>query len=287
MENVTLCLNTSLAYGVPLIEQVRMLKDTGFNGFFTPWNREKVSLAEMRTLADSIGMLYQSVHGPTKGVAVIWEPGEEGDAALRDLCACAEDCGRNGIPIMVSHTYRTFEYREPSREGLDRFRRLADVCGENGVMLALENTEGKYQLRALMDMLKNHEAVGYCWDCGHEMCYDHGEDILGQNGEKLICTHLNDNLGVRDFGGVIGALDDLHLLPFDGIGDWEDIVSRLNDWKYTGPLTFELKKVNHPTRYETDGYILMTMERFFAEAYMRACRVATLMKRDRAKRENS
>ena len=284
MEHVTLCLNTSLAYDISLTEQVRMLKDTGFNGFFTPWNPDKFTLGEMRSLADSIGMLYQSVHGPTKGVADIWEPGAIGDAALRQLLLCAEDCGRNGVPIMVSHTYRTFVYREPSREGLDRYRRLADACGENGVMLALENTEGKYQLRALMDAMGNHEAVGFCWDCGHEMCYDHGEDVLGQYGEHLLCTHLNDNLGVRDFDGVIGALDDLHLLPFDGIGDWENIVHRLNDWHYDGPLTFELKKVNHPSRHETDGYVLMTMERFFAEAYMRACRVAALKKRDRLSR---
>jgi len=284
MEHTTLCLNTSLAYGVPLTEQVRVLKDTGFNGFFTPWNPTKFSLSELRELADSTGMLYQSVHGPTKGVADIWEPGETGDAALRELCACAGDCGRNGIPILVSHTYRTFVYREPSREGIDRYRRLADVCGEHGVMLALENTEGKYQLRALMDALNVHEAVGFCWDSGHELCYDHGEDVLGQYGEKLLCTHLNDNLGVRNFDGVITGLDDLHLLPFDGIGDWQDIVRRLNDRNYDGPLTFELKKVNHAVRHETDGYMAMTLERFFAEAYMRACRVAALKKRDRARR---
>ena len=276
MEHVTLCLNTSLAYGVPLTEQVRMLKDTGFNGFFTPWNPEKFTLAEMRRLADSIGMLYQSVHGPTKGVADIWEPGEIGDAALHQLLLCAADCGRNGVPIMVSHTYRTFVYREPSGEGLDRYRRLADACGENGVMLALENTEGKYQLRALIDAMGNHEAVGFCWDCGHEMCYDHGEDVLGQYGEHLLCTHLNDNLGVRDESGRISGFDDLHLLPFDGITDWETAARRLAATPFDGPLTFELKTASKPGRHDNDAYRRLTTEEYLAAAYARACRVAAL-----------
>ena len=47
--------------------------------------------------------------------------------------------------------------------------------------------------------------------------------MLALYGEKLICTHLNDNLGIKDFEGKTTWHDDLHLLPFDGIADWNKI----------------------------------------------------------------
>lgn len=56
-------------------------------------------------------------------------------------------------------------------------------------------------------------------------------------GDKLIGTHLNDNLGIKDFTGKITWLDDLHLLPFDGIADWDSIVQRLCRYQFEGPLS--------------------------------------------------
>lgn len=44
--------------------------------------------------------------------------------------------------------------------------------------------------------------------------------MLDKYGDRLIATHLNDNLGVSDFDGKVTWTDDLHLLPFDGIIDW-------------------------------------------------------------------
>ncbi len=280
MEHTTLCLNLSLNYDLPLDRQARILKDTGFDGFFTPWNPKRYAVSDMCRTAKELGLLYQSVHGPTKGVWLMWEEGEAGDAAAAELMAAVEDCGRNEIPILISHTYRTFDPHPITQVGLDRYGSLVRRAGELGLRFAFENTEGKHQLAALLNAFGSEPAAAFCWDSGHELCYDHGEDLLARYGKYLICTHLNDNLGVRDHDGTIGGHDDLHLLPFDGIGDWENIVSRLNDWNYHGPLTFELKKVNHPFRHESDGYGLMTMERYFAECYMRACRVAALKARD-------
>lgn len=72
-----------------------------------------------------------------------------------------------------------------------------------------------------MNHFRGNPAVGFCWDSGHELCYNHGRDMLAQYGDRLLGTRLNDNLGVRDDGGQITFLDDLHLLPFEGIADWQ------------------------------------------------------------------
>ncbi|MCR5681236.1 MAG: sugar phosphate isomerase/epimerase, partial [Clostridiales bacterium] len=99
----------------------------------------------------------------------------------------------------------------------------------------------------------------------------------GRYPGRLIATHINDNLGIRDYGGRTFWYDDLHLLPFDGVGDWEDIARRLA--VFDGPLTFELTTHSKPDRHENDKYAKLTPEEYLAEAYARACRVATLVQK--------
>ena len=66
--------------------------------------------------------------------------------------------------------------------------------------------------------------------------------------------HLNDNLGISDFGGKIFGTGDLHFLPFDGIADRNNIAVRLHRDGFEGPLTFEpdlfsnRKKAQAPTQ---------------------------------------
>ena len=109
------------------------------------------------------------------------------------------------------------------------------------------------------------------------MCYNHSKDLLSLYGDRLIATHINDNLGIRDFSGKTTWIDDLHLLPFDGIGDWEGFVTRLDEHAYAGPLTFELN-AHHgkPNRHENDLYAGLSPQMFFTLAYMRACKLARL-----------
>ena len=126
------------------------------------------------------------------------------------------------------------------------------------------------------------EAAGFCWDTGHEMCYNYSMDMPGRYPGKLLATHINDNLGIRDFGGAITWHDDLHLLPFDGAGDWDGIARRLAD--FDGPLTFELTTHSKPDRHESDKYGRLSPEEYLAEAYARACRLAAMVKRARAER---
>jgi len=126
----------------------------------------------------------------------------------------------------------------------------------------------------LLEHFKDNDSVGFCWDSGHEMCYNYSKDLLALYGDKLIATHLNDNLGISNFGGRIYWTDDLHLLPFDGIADWDGIAKRLDRCGFNGIMTFELNIRSKPDRHENDIYTKMTIEEYIAECYKRACRVA-------------
>ena len=97
-------------------------------------------------------------------------------------------------------------------------------------------------------------------------------------GDRLLGTHLNDNLGISDPSGPTTWLDDLHLLPFDGVADWPGIAARLARSGFAGPLTFELNRASKPGRHENDAYGAMTLREYLAEALARARRFADLFR---------
>ena len=92
---------------------------------------------------------------------------------------------------------------------------------------------------------------------------------MAKYGKKLIATHFNDNLGITDPAHVTWH-DDLHLLPFDGIADWNGIADRLKKANYQNHLTFKLTSKSKPERNTHDIYAHLDLEGFTALALERA-----------------
>ena len=219
MYKTKLCLGTY--FDTPVEEQIALFKQAGFDGFFTPWDE---NVEKYRKCADEIGMLYHAVHAPIGNSAKMWEDSEESKSAVQELLQCVKDCARANVPILILHTYIGFESGiGTTRNGIENFRCVVEAAAERQVKIAFENTEGEEYLAALMDTFVDYENVGFCWDTGHELCYNRGKDMMALYGNRLVITHLNDNLGVHDFDVRITWKDDLHLLPFDGIGDWDNV----------------------------------------------------------------
>lgn len=272
-----LCMALSKQFNIPLEELILLYKNAGFDGFAIDISDRKTDAASLVAVGKKENMIIQSLHAPFNKSDDMWFEGELGDEALKELIEDIELCAELEIPIMVAHTFIGF-YDEniPTQLGIDRYGALAKRAGEVGVKLALENTEGEEYLDALMNAFKGEKQVGFCWDTGHELCYNRGRNLMADYGDRLIATHLNDNLGVRDFGGKTTFIDDLHLLPFDGIHDWNLIAGRLADSPFDGPLTFELNTGSKPGRHDNDKYAAMPVENYIAEAYNRACRIGAL-----------
>ncbi len=269
-----LCLGAGSGLGHDIKEQIRIFHDAGFDGFFVCWDEH---LEEYRALADELGMIFQSVHAPFNKSAKMWRGGEAAEEATAELLRAVDDCSHIGVPILVVHCYIGFEGTvDVTESGIECYRRVVDSARSKGVKIAFENTEGEEYLAALMNAFKDYDNVGFCWDTGHELCYNHNQDMLALYGDRLIATHINDNLGISRYDGKIFWTDDLHLLPFDGIHDWCDVVDRMNRCGYDGILTFELVKTSKPNRHDNDKYDKMSIEEYVTEAYARACRVAYL-----------
>ena len=277
MWNQKLCLGLSGQFGIVETEQIELFAKVGFDAFFAGWERG-CDVKSLRETGDRVGLEFQSIHAPFVRMDRMWKDAPDTDDTVNELIECLHDCAEYNVPIMVAHAFIGFNDHTPTEKGIETFGRVADEAEKLGVKLALENTEGEEYLAALFDALGDRENVGFCWDTGHEMCYNHSADMpgrFGQNG-KLFCTHLNDNLGIRDFSGKITWIDDLHLLPFDGIADWAGIAKRLDLAGFDGIMTFELNKKSKPDRHENDAYDRMSIEDYITETYKRACRVAAL-----------
>ncbi len=256
-------------------EQIKILAECGWQGFFSGWDAGMSNEPLARVAADT-GMLYQSVHAPFGNVDKIWESETEGDKYVKEQIECLHATADVEVPIMVVHAIIGMERCTPTALGLKRFERIFDEAERLGVTAALENTEGEIYVEALMREFGSGKHVGFCIDTGHEMCYNGSRDIIGKYADKLVCTHINDNMAQT--GDNITWLDDSHLLPFDGVGDWQGIAARLKAAGYSGDYTFELTSKNKPERNTHDRYAGLDLRGFASLALQRAKKFAELMK---------
>ena len=275
MYNQKIGISLGNKYSVPTTEVVKLVKSIGFDAISPVWEAAE-KLAEIVTVAREIGLEIQSLHAPFNKAAAMWSSDEKAsENPKKELLLCIDECEKHDIPVMVVHTWIGFEYKF-DKESLyyDNFEELVSYASAHNVKIAFENTEGIEYLWALMEHFENNETVGFCWDSGHEMCYNYSEDLLARLGDRLIMTHLNDNLGISRYDGKIYWTDDLHLLPYDGIADWDYNISRLKKSRRMSVLNFELGIQSKPNRHENDVYEAMSLTQYFTEAYKRACRIA-------------
>lgn len=268
-------MSVSNTYSISTADAVRMLAKTGFEAVSFNWS-SRPFLGEAVQVAKECGLMLQSLHAPYHHSNKMWNKDEEVySIALTELLHSLEDCHRWEIPVLVVHAWIGFGDEEGDvPTGLKNFGVLVDRATELGVKIAFENTEGLKYLETLLEHFKDNSLVGFCWDSGHEMCYNGFQDLLERFGDRLFMTHLNDNLGVSRYDGKIFWTDDLHLLPYDGVADWNEIAERLKKAAKIPALNFELKMDSMPDRHENDPYVQMGVEAYFTEAYKRACRVA-------------
>ncbi len=262
------------ALGVSIKEAIKLVSKIGFKAVSLEWKND-VNLKELCSLAREHGLYVQSFHGPYRGAADMWSQDKTAvNKSKEQFISCLKDCKENSVPVMVIHCWIGFDYTDtPTKEGLENYGEIFALAEKYGVRVALENTEGTEFLSALLDNFKS-ENVGFCYDSGHELCYSPMENLTEKFGDRLIMCHLNDNLSISDKNGKISDYDDLHLLPFDGIADWDNIVKGLKKAKSLPFLNFEVKINNKFGRKECEAYSAMKIEEYFTACYQRTLKIA-------------
>lgn len=255
--------------GITIEQNLDIIKEAGFDCVFSSYKEDgSIDNAKAIKYAKSIGLEYETLHGPFSregrqySLNAVWTKGEEGQEYISFLKRGIDVCSDNEVKTFILHNCVSTFPPPVSDIGLERFALLYDYAKEKGVRLAIENLESTEHLAALMGLAT--EFHGFCWDCGHNLCYTPTVDLPRLYGKRMICTHIHDNLGITR-PGDIHYRDDLHLLPFDGSLSWEWFAKKIKQCGYSGPLTLELSL---KPQYEELG-----AENYYAEAYARASKL--------------
>ena len=262
-------------YDRPYTQVIPLLSENGFSAVSPVWS-EELDMQSLSDCAKCNSVEIQSVHAPHRGVDLLWkEKTEKSDAVFANIIRGIEDCARFEVPTLVLHGWGGLYYTFPGTPldfgFFDRIVRKAEECG---VSVAFENLEGEEYLAALMERYKTCKHIGYCWDSGHDNCYPHKTDFLKSYGDRLIMTHINDNLGLRREDGIPMGEDDLHFIPGDGAIDWDSAMARLATAPKQKIINFELKTASHSTATEDLIYAELPLEKFIAKAGNCARKVA-------------
>lgn len=274
-----LCLALGMQLDASLKEQLTLLKNAGFGAFAIDRERNWDSdlTRELIEEGERLGLTCEYIHAPFYGMDDIFhdEAGDLAQLMLDDLYSTIDDCHAYGVKYAVLHAIIGMDNHNPTALGLDRLKSVVDYAVSKGVNLAFENTEGEEYLSAIFDRFGDVPNIGFCFDSGHEMCYNHSDDMLAMFGSRLTVTHLNDNVGMT--GDELTFYDDAHLLPFDGIADWNKVADRIRKCRYEGTLSFEVISKGRPTRTENEIYKNLTPQEYVSLAYERAVKFSELL----------
>ncbi len=169
---------------------------------------------------------------------------ELGTASALDIL---DTCARMHVRYVVVHMGR-----HPVREkGLailrDILEGVAPVCADHGIEICLENHYA-YEYRNLNELGGTPDEVlsvleglppetfGFCLDYGHSHMTKNTSEFLQRVGDRLLYTHLADNLGEHDD----------HLSYGQGTVPWNEVLQETAELGFKGPYVVEFPEKQGP-----------------------------------------
>lgn len=120
---------------------------------------------------------------------------------------------------------------------------LLPLAEELDVGVALENlVDGGFTRVAQLLHRFDSPALGFCYDSGHAAIAADTTDCTAAQVGRLLAVHLHDNDGVED----------AHMLPLEGVVDWDAVLGILAALRYRGPLSLEVSMRRYGEMQEAD-----------------------------------
>ncbi len=262
--NRKLGINVDCIPGGLVFERVKKIKEVGFDSIFASGF---AFIGKIADTADSIGLNFEFLHAPFDGINNMWLEGDEYLKLFNRMKKSIDLASDNGIPTVIVHASSGWNPPAVTELGLSRFDSLVNYAKNKNVNIAIENLRRTDNVVLLGERYAAKGNVGYCYDIGHEHCYTDGVDWMELFRDRVICTHIHDNFGIKskDQEGT-----DLHLLPFDGDVDYKSAMDRLNKYGYKGSLMLEVLNDRNPQ------YAAMDELEFLKLAYERAKKLSEL-----------
>lgn len=196
-------------------DRLRVMRDAGFD-YICLSRSLFTGKGATPAMCERLGMEYDNIHLTCDNTSLIWFDTLDGEAIADRYVNEIRMAAEAGVHTGIVHVTwkRTPVPPDDPTVGYSRYARIEEAANKYDFRIAVENSAYEKQLFAVLD---HHGAPFYhCFDCGHRSCFTPQIDYLAKYGDRLIATHIHDNNGVNDH----------HLLPFDGIIDWEDLAAR-------------------------------------------------------------
>ncbi len=262
------CNTLSFAEGREDTEAIRLIASAGFEAIDLNLNKYAVRspvspfwdtdndeyIKQIAQTVKELGIKVGQVHSP---YPTYFENEDKTEDVLRITKSSIKIAGALGAPYMVIHpnvppSAKTGEQVEEAIENNFAFFSLffedikrANLCigienmfnWEKETSTALPTVASKaecmaYMVDRLNEMCGSTNFVA-CLDTGHAMLSGGGDPaaMVRTLGSRLKLLHVHDNDGKRD----------KHMLPFEGIIDWQAFAKALNSVGYSGNLSLEIK----------------------------------------------
>lgn len=261
-----ICINLIFGFTDDYNLLLDIIKDVGYDGISIDWKRD-FDFSPLVKKARNLNLNIEYIHAPFYRVHELWEKDSQiAFDVIKELKECILFAHNISVDKVVMHAFIGFEKHEPNEIGVRRFKEVLDYAKKYNINICFENVEGEEYLEYLTNrVFEEYNNAYFCLDTGHEMCYNHSKDQLKTYGKKLLCTHINDNLGITK--EKITFLDDLHYIPGDGILSIDNLINRLENCNYSGNITFELK-ITHPFDTEVyEKYRNMGVKKYYEVVY--------------------
>jgi sugar phosphate isomerase/epimerase len=233
---LNLGISVYFGYRLPLAERIRLIKEAGFTHTTLWWGPpeemyESGKQHAMPELVRSAGLILENLHAPFEECNQLWSanPSERAAFVERHLSA-VKDCARHNVKDLVFHVSQGSGGPGPNEEGLDDFRRIVAAGEDARVGIVVENTRRDDICDFLFSRVDS-PALGFCYDSSHDWLWGNPRThLLRAWGQRLRQTHLSD----PDDNG------DRHVLPGDGLIDWNLIAPAFPRDTYRGILMLEV-----------------------------------------------
>ena len=232
-------------------EAAKLIKEAGFTKILA----DSSTPEQMKNTAEAVlaaGLTFDQLHAPFHTITNMWLDKSESEDTYRELTDAVDCCAAFGAPTAVVHLSSGPNPPTITDIGRAKFTNLVEYAAKKGITIAFENQRFLFNIAWAFHNFKDASNVGFCWDVGHQACATPNIEFMKLFGDRLVCTHLEDNNMVHN--------EDLHILPFDGKADFLLAAEQIKEYGYKGCLTMEVFK--RPPYYGD-----YNAEYFFKRAY--------------------
>lgn len=247
-------------YSIKQGESQKLIKKHGFDSIITIADKKlnwqnasiKKQVKSCKKNCLELSSLHMSYFG--KDLTKFWQEGKYGNELEKSLIKDVKIAHRYKFTCVVVHLAG-----EPSKIGFERIRRVLKYCEKYNIPLALENIGWFKTLKATFENIKS-DYLKFCFDIGHQNCFEPEIDNLSFFGDKLITLHLHSNMGQKDE----------HTLKKYGNIDWENFAKRIAKLNPNINLDYEI--LMHTRHCERADNVL-------EEVYNEACELEKMIEK--------